>query len=78
MVDWKLYIDSPQERALYFCLGSLTKGDGTGASIYGYDCGDGMGCVQPPADRAVVPAASYGHGWGYGDGTGDGRSAAKW
>ena len=42
MVDWKFYIDSPQQRALYACRGSLTEGYGYG---YGYGAGyaDGGG-----------------------------------
>ena len=79
MVDWKFYIDSPQKRALHSCYGSLTEGDGWSYGHgYGNSWGDGMGCVQPPADRAVVPAASYGYGWGYGDFVGDGWSAKIW
>ena len=41
MVDWKLYIDSPQQRALDLCRGSLTKGSGYGG--YGYSDGAGGG-----------------------------------
>ena len=77
MVDWKLYIDSPQKRALHACWGSLTEGDGWGAGGsednysdgwaqgrgdgYNYGWGDGDGC-----------------GWGYGFGGGNGRSSTEW
>ena len=37
---WKLYIDSPQEKALKLCRGSYTTGDGIG---YGRGAGDGGG-----------------------------------
>ena len=52
MVDWKLYIDSPQERALKLCYGSLTEGNGNG---YGNDTGKGY-------------FNGYGTGWGGGGG----------
>ena len=79
MVDWKIYIDSPQDLALNLCGGSLTEGDGYGSGWgCGYSLGDGEGL-------------GYGHGRGYGDGNGDarvggkgsspkgnGRSATKW
>ena len=62
MVDWKLYIDSPQKRAFDLCEGSLTACDGAGC---GYDTilGDETNCSD-----------GYGDGWGYGfsDGYGDG------
>ena len=46
MVDWKIYIDSPQKRALDACWGSLTGGNGRGEGYgwgYGYDDGRGAG-----------------------------------
>ena len=71
MVDWKFYIDSPQERALHSCGGSLTEGWGWG---------DGDGYYNGPHD-----SDGYGDGYGngYGDGyshgfDGDGRSSKKW
>jgi hypothetical protein len=42
MVDWKLYIDSPQKRALYVCRGSLIEDDGDGAGV-GFGYSDGWG-----------------------------------
>jgi hypothetical protein len=72
MVDWKIYIDSPQERALHPCGGSLTEGDGYSDSDGngdGYGCGSGYGY-------------SAGDGWGDGnywsDGATDGWSEDKW
>ena len=62
MVDWKLYIDSPQKRALDSCRGFLTEDDGFGGGLgygYGYDAGWGDGGGRRPAD-------------------GDGRSAKVW
>ena len=76
MVDWKHYIDSPQQ-ALHPCVGSLTEGDGWGWGSgykYGYanSWGDGDG-------------DGLGFGYGLGDGSGgavvdfgDGRSENKW
>jgi hypothetical protein len=63
MVDWKLYIDSPQKRALYACGGSLTEGTGDGDG-YGDIGGDGYGDI-----------GGYGYGWGNGDGYGGGSGA---
>ena len=69
MVDWKLYIESPQKRALDLCFGSFPDGYGYG---YGYghsdggeDCNDGNGWGD-------------GHDMFYGDGNGTGRSATVW
>ena len=83
MVDWKLYIDSPQKRALELCSGSMdegngwgyvgvdvVKGDGTGyGDGYGnfYGGGRGAGCSDRSND-------GIGHGWFNGDGGG----ATKW
>ena len=67
MVDWKLYIDSHQKRALDLCGGSLTEGDGCG---WGYGYGDGNGDGD---------SFDYGNcfGAGYGGGRGGG-SSTKW
>ena len=46
MVDWKIYIDSPQQRAIKLCHGSLTEGEGLGdgwGSDFGAGYGDGYG-----------------------------------
>ena len=43
MVDWKLYIDSHQKRALDLCGGSLDDGGGWGYGGGGSRCGDGYG-----------------------------------
>ena len=51
---WKLYIDSPQKRALHSCGGSLTEGGGCG---YGWGNGVGEGC-----------GGGVGYAWGDGDG----------
>ena len=81
MVDWKLYIDAPQKRALYACEGSLDEGRGYGYG-YGYGNGNGTGVGY-----------GFGDGYGYGNGDGsydylnggeregnvrDGRSSNKW
>ena len=50
MVDWKLYIDSPQKRTLHSCGGSLTEGDGAGYG-YGYGSGYGYGYGYGYSDR---------------------------
>ena len=42
MVDWKIYIDSTQKRALDLCCGSFDKGDG-GASWMISGTADGGG-----------------------------------
>ena len=78
MVDWKLYIDSPQKRALDSCYGSLTKDNGWGHG-YGTISGYGWGSGDCYGD-------GYGWGNGYGQGTGDGsgcgdyndRSSTEW
>jgi hypothetical protein len=45
MVDWKIYIDSVQKRALALCEGSLDEGDGFGIGLsYGpARCAGGWG-----------------------------------
>ena len=75
MVDWKLYIDSPQKRVLDSCGGSLTEDDGEGAGeeegyyndVHGWGWGDGWGFAD-----------GDGHGDGHGWGDGNGGSATKW
>ena len=64
MVDWKLYIDSPQKRALDLCGGSLTEGDG-------YTDGDGRGGYKGSV-------RGEGEGCGYGYSNGLGWSSNKW
>jgi hypothetical protein len=73
MVDWKFYIDSPQQRALDLCEGSLTEGDGWG---YGW-----TGSATP----GTMMGRGDGYGWGNGNGNGplahrggDGVSSNKW
>ena len=94
MVDWKLYIDSPQQRALDFCGGSLTEGDGGdhlgsgyGAWINGggWGLGFGYGADNGGGDGDGY-RDGYGDGWGDGGGDGygdsdldgDGGSATEW
>ena len=77
MVDWKLYIDSPQKRALDLCFGSLTEGDG-----YGDGDGDGYGDCGGYDDWRSglvqrVDGAGCGYGW-YGYYHGDGGSENEW
>ena len=80
MVNWKLYIDSPQQRALDACYGSLTKGSGWGCGRGGHgrgfrgDLGDPWG--DGWGDGYSRPSAN-GDG-DYDDGTGDGWSATNW
>ena len=64
MVDWKLYIDSHQKRALDLCGGSLDRDSGRGDG-YGYSSYD------------LAMGSGWGDGWGYcyGDAIGDGRGA---
>ena len=75
MVDWKLYIDSPQQRALKFCGGSLDRGGGVGTNVEaggddGYGWGRGYGwSPSDGSDRSRT----------YGDAsTGDGFSSQEW
>ena len=77
MVDWKLYIDSPQKRALHLCGGSFDEGKGWGdgwGDGWGGDgwSGDGYG------DWNDVVGDGMGYGYSYGYNDGDGRSADKW
>ena len=84
MVSWKLYIDSPQQRALDFCRGSLAAGDGYGSgplweAAWQGACADGDGLGY---------GYSLGYGWGdgsgksygrgYGTSAGNGSSAKGW
>ena len=80
MVDWKICIDTPQQRALDLCGGSLTKGDGYGGHPRalrrggGYGWGDGgWGCSD---GDGYGTGTGDGHSGGYG--CGDGGSATKW
>jgi len=82
-MNWKLYIDSPEKRALEHCWGSMDEGDGRGcgwglgggsawgAAAGGWSNGDGRGCGW---------GLGGGNGWGYGDdnGNGDGTSSEEW
>ena len=77
MVDWKIYIDSPQQRALKACKGSLIDGDGRGRgsdftseSRWGAGYGDGYS-YRYGSSRDSVEAGS-GRGSGYGCISGDG------
>lgn len=65
-MNWKLCIDSPQQRALKLCRGSMDKGDGYGVgygNVNGYGWGNGNGYGR---------ASGGGYGDGYGYGTPDG------
>ena len=78
MVDWKLYIDSPQKRALHSCGGSLDEGSGYGGGGMGGGgldrCGGaGWGCGYGDIDGDGVGARG-GSSWG----SGDGRSPKIW
>ena len=74
MVDWKLYIDSPQKRALDLCEGSLDVGNGWGD---GADWGDRWGDGRGSGYRDSF-GISNGDGWGGPDGRRDGGSSNKW
>ena len=67
-MNWKLCIDSLQQRALALCHGSMDEGNGSGN---GY--GDGYGYGTPDG-------GGYGSGYGLdGDrGAPDGGSPAEW
>ena len=78
---WKLYIDSPQKRALHSCCGSLTEGDGWGpGDCYGDLWGDGYGDGYGEGDGKGAVGESYvgDRGDGYGWGNGDGGRANGW
>ena len=78
MVDWKIYIDSPQQRALDLCRGSLAEDDGYGTNSgwgYSYTAGDGRGNGY---GDAVGDGYGYANGFGYGNCYGNGRSVTKW
>jgi hypothetical protein len=92
-VNWRLYVDDPERRALEHCSGSMDEGDGEGggcgsgngwgdSSDYGdgYGRGDGYGWVNGNG-RGDGSFPSYGVGDGCsggGCGGGDGTSASKW
>lgn len=81
-MHWKLYIDSPQQRAFDFCYGSLTEGDGEGDGLYcGYNMlldGDGGNDNDGYCDCwGEGDGWGDGYGYGYGDGRGDGDSLSS-
>jgi hypothetical protein len=64
MVDWKLYIDSPQKRALDLCGGSFDKGDGGASwmiSGVGVGSGNGYGSNRRPGDG--FGGGGFDYGW---------------
>ena len=61
-MNWKFCIDTPEQKTLDFCGGSINVGDAPGVG-YGFSNGDGNG----------VYILSYSkHGAGYGSPNGDG------
>ena len=76
MVDWKLYIDSPQKRALDLCCGSFDKGDG-GASWMISGTGEGGGNDYGYGSNRR-PGDGFGVGAGYPFSTSAGWSSLKW
>ena len=73
MVDWKLYIDSPQKRALHSCYGSRDEDDGYGDGVgngYGWSDGDGCGEGYDEGD-------GYGFCYGWVNDS-DGVSSNRW
>ena len=80
MVNWKLYIDSPQKRALDLSGGSLTKGNGAGYGVASesYDAGgNGYGCGYG-WDDGGGNGNGWLHGYGWDDGGGNGESSTEW
>ena len=90
-MNWHFYIDSPQQRALHLCKGSLDRGGGKGVGRYGYVDGGGEsdGSEQGYGNGAgggwgFGYSTGHGDGWGGGDGGGygedgaDGRSENEW
>ena len=88
---WKLYIDSPQKRALDLCKDTFGErdcfchGDGGGdgckgnSLLYGAGGGGcGYGHFNGDGGGANGSDCGYGYGWGYGDFVGDGWSASGW
>lgn len=50
-MNWHFCIDTREQRAFYFCVGSMNEGNGYGCG-YGFNHGDGPGdgeykCMQP-------------------------------
>ena len=85
MVDWKIYIDSVQKRALALCEGSLDEGGGFGCGnglragygLAGTGWGDGAGFYDDLRRRNL----EGGDGRGGGDHThinGNGFSTQVW
>jgi hypothetical protein len=73
-MNWKLYIDSPEKRALDLCVGSMEEGNGYGyGRVNGRGDGYGRGNGRGDGD-----GYDYGRGCGYGDGRGGGSSASEW
>jgi len=68
-MNWKLYVDGPECRALDLCRGSMDEGNGSGYGA-GYGNGDGM--------PRLGSGWGYGNGYGRGDGIGDGNSVSEW
>jgi hypothetical protein len=75
-MSWKLYIDSPQQKALDLCGGSLTEG---GGYVNG-GVGDGMGYGNGSGGGVDNDCDGNGNGCGrgYGGAAGDGWSEDKW
>ena len=92
MVDWKLYIDSPQKRALEFCHGSLISGSGWGCGAdygwsncngrgygWGYGHSDGDSCAADLSGAVFASGVGAdGNSSGYGWDDGEGRSSRVW
>ena len=72
MVDWKFCIDSPQQRALRLCKGSLDRGGGKGVGRYGYVDGGGESDGSEQGYGNGI-GGGYGFGEDYGYGYGCGR-----
>ena len=83
-MSWKLYIDSPQQRALDLCGGSLTEGGGLRGGYGWGGTGDGWGYGNGRGDGVDNDCDGWGVGEGYSEGNdygwvdGDGRSANRW
>ena len=80
-MSWKIYVDSPQKRALDSCYGSFAKGDGGGCGVdYAAEFGDGYGVGYLSGAGAGVTINGDGFGYGHDNFAlrGDGRSSNKW
>jgi len=85
-VNWKLYVDSPEKRALDLCRGSMDEGDGRGSPYSWGPSDDGWGNGDAGYSYGTGCGNGYGYGLGNGNGygwgagfvNGDGYSSTEW